>query len=286
MRLDEVVLHALEKEPDRRYQHASEVKTDVETIAAVPPRSAATARAETTHPPKSRYALFALILFLAGTLGTLVLMTLSFRHEMALIFGGAALVMALVFGVLARKEALGKGIALATVVLFAGCIITVGVLVIPDAIGSKTKAARLAAEAQRELQRAATLAAQKKAGDQTQSPPATTIAVSNQAPSVVIETFPMSGSADVDPAITELRVTFSKPMLDGSWSWSALDEESAPQTIAGPKYLDDRRTCVLPVRLQPGKIYALWLNSEKFKNFQDRAGQPALPYLLIFQTRK
>ncbi len=32
VRLDEVVLHALEKEPERRYQHASEVKTDVETI--------------------------------------------------------------------------------------------------------------------------------------------------------------------------------------------------------------------------------------------------------------
>jgi serine/threonine protein kinase len=35
-RLDGVVLHTLEKEPDRRYQHASEVKTDVETIAATP----------------------------------------------------------------------------------------------------------------------------------------------------------------------------------------------------------------------------------------------------------
>jgi tRNA A-37 threonylcarbamoyl transferase component Bud32 len=34
VRLDEVVLHALEKEPDRRYQQASEVKTDLETIAA------------------------------------------------------------------------------------------------------------------------------------------------------------------------------------------------------------------------------------------------------------
>jgi serine/threonine protein kinase len=34
VRLDEVVLHALEKEPDRRYQHASEVKTDVETISS------------------------------------------------------------------------------------------------------------------------------------------------------------------------------------------------------------------------------------------------------------
>src|SRR5206468_575592 len=36
VRLDEVVLHALEKEPDRRYQQASEVKTAVETIAGTP----------------------------------------------------------------------------------------------------------------------------------------------------------------------------------------------------------------------------------------------------------
>ena len=32
VRLDEIVLHTLEKEPGRRYQHASEIKTDVETV--------------------------------------------------------------------------------------------------------------------------------------------------------------------------------------------------------------------------------------------------------------
>ncbi len=37
VRLDEVVLHALEKEPARRYQQASQVKTAVETIAGTPP---------------------------------------------------------------------------------------------------------------------------------------------------------------------------------------------------------------------------------------------------------
>ena len=36
VRLDEVVLHALEKEPERRYQQASVLKTQVETIAATP----------------------------------------------------------------------------------------------------------------------------------------------------------------------------------------------------------------------------------------------------------
>src|SRR5438270_2653749 len=34
VRLDEVVLRTLEKEPERRYQQASDVKTRVETIAA------------------------------------------------------------------------------------------------------------------------------------------------------------------------------------------------------------------------------------------------------------
>ncbi|MCP4263191.1 MAG: protein kinase [Planctomycetes bacterium] len=36
VRLDKVVLHSLEKEPERRYQHASEVKSDVEIISAEP----------------------------------------------------------------------------------------------------------------------------------------------------------------------------------------------------------------------------------------------------------
>jgi serine/threonine protein kinase len=39
VRLDDVVLRALEKEPARRYQHASEVKTDMETIMTEPPAS-------------------------------------------------------------------------------------------------------------------------------------------------------------------------------------------------------------------------------------------------------
>jgi hypothetical protein len=34
VRLDEIVLRTLEKEPDRRYQHASEVRTEVETICS------------------------------------------------------------------------------------------------------------------------------------------------------------------------------------------------------------------------------------------------------------
>ena len=37
VRLDEVVLHTLEKEPERRYQQASQIKTDVQNITTTPP---------------------------------------------------------------------------------------------------------------------------------------------------------------------------------------------------------------------------------------------------------
>jgi serine/threonine protein kinase len=47
VRLDEVVLHSLEKAPERRYQHASEVKTDVERLDGVLPTPRGT-----VSPPK------------------------------------------------------------------------------------------------------------------------------------------------------------------------------------------------------------------------------------------
>jgi len=102
---------------------------------------------------------------------------------------------------------------------------------------------------------------------------------------VVIKSVPESGSAAVDPSITEIRVTFSKEMQPGGWSWGMIDKETYPGTSEAPKYLDDKRTCVLPVKLQPGKTYAVWINTEKLQNFKDVKGQIALPYLLVFKTR-
>jgi serine/threonine protein kinase len=50
VRLDEVVLRALEKEPARRYQQASVLKTEVETIAGTAPAVAATPTAPVVPP--------------------------------------------------------------------------------------------------------------------------------------------------------------------------------------------------------------------------------------------
>ena len=48
VRLDKVVLRALEKEPELRYQHAIEMKTDVETISSTPASNTAQAERKAT----------------------------------------------------------------------------------------------------------------------------------------------------------------------------------------------------------------------------------------------
>lgn len=105
------------------------------------------------------------------------------------------------------------------------------------------------------------------------------------APPVVVKTVPEAGAGEVDASTTEIRVTFSKEMRDGSWSWSTVSQESFPVTAGKPKYAEDKRTCVLPVKLQPGKTYGIWVNSQKFRNFKDAKGEPAVPYLLVFKTK-
>ena len=87
VRLDEVVLKALEKEPARRYQHASEVKTDVERISRGPEVKAAFAakrEADRDSPETVRHRLRipAIGLIVAGALTCL---------GVPLILGGAIL---------------------------------------------------------------------------------------------------------------------------------------------------------------------------------------------------
>ncbi len=106
------------------------------------------------------------------------------------------------------------------------------------------------------------------------------------APPVVVATQPRAGETDVAPGAAEIRVTFSRPMQQGSWSWVKLSEASFPKMTGQPHFLDDQRTCILPVSLEPGKSYAIWLNQPPHDNFRDQDGRKAVPYLLVFQTRR
>lgn len=79
VRLDEVVLRALEKEPERRYQNASEVKTQVETIAGTSPAGQAAEAVSHQHLPLfveqdgRRQLYWPGVLMFSGTIGVNVL---------------------------------------------------------------------------------------------------------------------------------------------------------------------------------------------------------------------
>lgn len=60
------------------------------------------------------------------------------------------------------------------------------------------------------------------------------------APPVVVKTVPEAGSDGVDPAVTEIKVTYSKDMMDRSWSWSTWGTDTFPQTTGKPHYADDK----------------------------------------------
>jgi len=112
------------------------------------------------------------------------------------------------------------------------------------------------------------------------------VTVKSMPPSVV-KTVPQAGDTAVDPATKEIRVTFSKDMLtDRMWAVVQTSKTTFPTIDGKIHYLDDKRTCVVPVKLEPGKTYVLWFNQGRFNSFRDTDNNPAVPYLLVFQTKK
>jgi RNA polymerase sigma-70 factor (ECF subfamily) len=98
----------------------------------------------------------------------------------------------------------------------------------------------------------------------------------------VIKTFPAAGATEVSVKTTEIVAVFDQDMLPG-YSWIAGPH--FPQ-VAGDPVWRDKRTCVLPVKLERGKFYRVGLNSsdEKLQNFTNEEGSPALPHVIYFVT--
>jgi RNA polymerase sigma-70 factor (ECF subfamily) len=127
--------------------------------------------------------------------------------------------------------------------------------------------------------------ARKRAPDEKEGEKKERVSVKDFAP-VVVQTVPKAGDTKVDAAkVKEIRVTFSKDMADKSWSFTQISDETFPRTTGKIHYDKDRRTCVMPVKLEPGKTYVIWLNPAKFQGFRDTDGKPAMSYLLVFETK-
>ena len=102
---------------------------------------------------------------------------------------------------------------------------------------------------------------------------------------VVVKTLPEAGSKDVPSGEYEVKITFSKIMTDQSWSWCSVWQNSDPKSLGKPHFEADHKTCVMKVKLEPGKTYGWWINSQNFHGFKDQQGHSAVPYLLVFQTK-
>jgi hypothetical protein len=101
----------------------------------------------------------------------------------------------------------------------------------------------------------------------------------------VLDTYPKNGSQDVDPALKEISVTFSEPMMDKSWSWSYEDKNQFPRMTGQPFYSENFTKCVLPVKLEGNKEYIIWINTSKFQHFRNKVGVAVSPYKFTFTTR-
>lgn len=94
-------------------------------------------KTDSPKPETSRlgFARLALGLLIAGTIGTLLLITGFYRHGLAVIFSALTLILALVFGVLAWRQRMGRIIAITVLLILVAVGITVGIIVAVFTIG-------------------------------------------------------------------------------------------------------------------------------------------------------
>jgi len=100
----------------------------------------------------------------------------------------------------------------------------------------------------------------------------------------VIMSKPADGATDVDPGLTEITVTFDQEMGEGM-SWTGGGEEKPPSPAGSKAEWRGKRTCVLPVKLEPGHHYQVGINSPSYRNFCSEAGEPAAPSSISFTTK-
>ncbi len=100
---------------------------------------------------------------------------------------------------------------------------------------------------------------------------------------VIVSTTPQAFQNSVSTGLKTIEVTFDEEMMDRSWSWTGGDD-TYPKTTGEPRYDRSRKTCRLPVDLEPGRVYWVGINSASYKNFRNKDGVPAPWYAIVFAT--
>ena len=107
--------------------------------------------------------------------------------------------------------------------------------------------------------------------------------VAKSAPPKVVISSPDNGEIDVSADVKEIRVEFDRPMNPGGRSIVG-GGENFPEIAGDMKWPNDK-TIVIPVTLKPDHPYQLSINSDTFKGFRSKAGEPAEWYPISFHTR-
>ena len=100
----------------------------------------------------------------------------------------------------------------------------------------------------------------------------------------LVKTNPAAFANDVSPELGKITVTFDRPMQDGSWSWTG-GGDTFPKGDGKISYDDARTTCTMPVKLEPGKVYWVGINSPSHRNFKSVERVPARRYVILFATK-
>jgi hypothetical protein len=99
----------------------------------------------------------------------------------------------------------------------------------------------------------------------------------------VLSSVPRNGTTDVDPGLTEIKITFDRPMKDQSWSMCGGGPHT-PEGTGKPKYDSQRTTWTVPVKLKPDWDYEFSLNCQSFDAFRSEDGIPLEPVSVTFKT--
>ena len=109
-------------------------------------------------------------------------------------------------------------------------------------------------------------------------------------PPCVVKTEPANRAKDVDPNLREIKVTFDRPMMtEKQWSWiihQQLGVYPGAKDGPPPRWENGGKTCVLAVKLIPGTLYAVGVNSFRHTGFRAPDNKVAVPYVWVFKTGK
>ena len=100
---------------------------------------------------------------------------------------------------------------------------------------------------------------------------------------VVINAIPANYANDIPVSLDKITVTFDRPMMDDSWSWTG-GGETFPEITGKIHYDNSKTTCTLPVKLKAGNVYWIGINSPSHKNFKTQQRVPAKRHVIIFST--